>query len=75
MSNQEQTLTITLGCPDCGGDGYHEVGPECSRPASSCCGGCYRSEGCKGCNETGEVELVINSESLIEMIEAVRDED
>ena len=38
-------------CSECYGEGTIESGPECSMPASMCCGGCtviYQCETCKG---------------------------
>ena len=74
MSNKEQLLTTWVDCPDCNGDGFHEVGPQCFKPASDCCGGCYIHEDCKGC-ESGEVSLTINDDGMAQLIEAMRNED
>jgi len=41
-------------CSECYGNGYVDVGPECDKPASMCCGGCYRKEKCDNCNGTGK---------------------
>jgi len=43
-------------CEDCDGEGTVSVGPNCSYPASMCCGGCYDEEDCDTCNGSGEVE-------------------
>ena len=42
-------------CPDCGGDGYQEVGPTCLKPAWDCCGGCYEKHECELCSGTGKI--------------------
>ncbi len=34
-------------CQECYGEGYVEVGPICSKPASMCCGGCYQRVECE----------------------------
>ena len=34
-------------CIHCEGIGYLEYGPECSKPASECCGGCYTQVKCE----------------------------
>jgi hypothetical protein len=34
-------------CQDCFGEGFIEVGPMCSKPASMCCGGCYTKIECE----------------------------
>ena len=47
---------IMRTCNECDGRGYVEVGPECDRPASMCCGGCYSKEKCDECDGTGKVE-------------------
>jgi len=38
-------------CKTCGGEGYIEYGPSCSRPASDCCGGCFTQEACPDCGD------------------------
>lgn len=43
-------------CPDCDGEGFHEIGPECSQPASNCCGGCYTRRECNTCDGAKVVE-------------------
>lgn len=58
---------IDLGettCYSCDGNGYYEVGPQCSSPASSCCGGCYVKEGCEKCDTRGKVETSLYFEHL-----------
>jgi len=42
-------------CLNCGGDGFIEVGPTCSKPASMCCGGCYKKIECE-CEYEYEIE-------------------
>lgn len=43
-----------MRCEECDGDGYIEIGPECMKPASMCCGGCTKTVECEQCNGTGE---------------------
>lgn len=45
-----------MECKECFGSGTYEVGPNCSMPASSCCGGCYETIRCEMCNGTGKIE-------------------
>lgn len=63
--------TINIDCNDCSGDGYHEEGPECSQPASNCCGGCYKEVQCKQCAGTGKLELMFTQEELVEVLENI----
>ena len=42
-------------CEECDGEGYYDVGPECDKPASMCCGGCYENVECSICLGTGEI--------------------
>jgi hypothetical protein len=42
-------------CDECYGSGTYEVGPECMKPASMCCGGCYVTVKCDKCNGNGKV--------------------
>jgi hypothetical protein len=44
-----------MECKNCFGSGTYEVGPNCSMPASACCGGCYETVKCEMCNGTGKV--------------------
>jgi len=46
-----------MECKECFGSGYYEVGPECDRVASMCCGGCYKKVKCQTCNGTGEMKM------------------
>lgn len=64
---------INIECPECDGNGFHEIGPECSRPASDCCGGCYRKEGCDYCCGEGEIEIPFYQEDAQEMIQMIID--
>jgi hypothetical protein len=54
MKNWVNEVHKISDCQECSGKGYVEVGPECSKPASSCCGGCYHNERCESCNGLGE---------------------
>jgi len=40
-------------CNECDGQGYVMIGPDCSLPASMCCGGCYKKVECDECNGKG----------------------
>jgi len=40
-------------CNECSGQGYVEIGPDCDRPASMCCGGCFKKVECNECNGKG----------------------
>jgi len=40
-------------CSYCGGCGYIEYGPSCSRIMSECCGGCFEEVTCEVCDGTG----------------------
>jgi len=51
-----------IECPDCNGDCYKETGPNCSKPASSCCGGCIEKVTCDTCGGYGEVESDLKNE-------------
>jgi len=44
-----------IDCFECNGEGSNEIGPECSLPASYCCGGCYRIEKCDKCGGSGKI--------------------
>lgn len=46
---EEQDEETEQECETCGGEGTIEVGPDCNKPPSECCGGCYRTEGCPDC--------------------------
>jgi len=46
-----------LECPTCHGEGTITYGPECSQPASQCCGGCYFEEGCRDCYCSGHIDI------------------
>ena len=38
-------------CKTCKGEGVIEYGPECNKPMSQCCGGCFREEPCPDCGD------------------------
>jgi hypothetical protein len=60
-------------CPECDGDGSCEIGPECGRPASNCCGGCYHTEVCKRCSGEGSLEVEMNDEDVQCVFDSVND--
>ncbi len=45
-----------MECDECYGTGYVDVGPDCWKPASECCGGCYKTIECDVCNGTGLID-------------------
>jgi hypothetical protein len=46
-----------MECKECFGSGQYEIGPECDKPASMCCGGCYKKVKCEKCNGTGIIKM------------------
>jgi hypothetical protein len=48
---------IEVVCEECDGEGSYEYGPECSMPASMCCGGCYSVVSCEECEGKGYIEV------------------
>ncbi len=46
-------MSGSVMCEDCYGQGYVMIGPDCDRPASMCCGGCYKKVECDKCNGKG----------------------
>jgi len=58
-------------CRVCDGDGYHEIGPDCNRPASDCCGGCYKTVVCSNCSGTGRVSYHFRDYQLCDIIEGI----
>ncbi len=50
-------MVVSVACKVCLGKGYFMIGPECSNPASECCGGCYREVNCDCCNGKGSVDM------------------
>lgn len=48
-----------IECFECGGDGtYYSTYPNCSKPATECCGGCYDLLECDYCEGTGEIHPI-----------------
>lgn len=46
----------TIQCFECDGNGEFDGElPECSKPKSQCCGGCYKTYNCKLCEGTGNL--------------------
>lgn len=66
-----EKVYISIECEECDGEGIIEIGPECSRPASLCCGGCYREERCEECNGEGKIEAELDSDEVQEIIESI----
>ena len=62
---------IEVQCPDCSGEGFHEVGPECGYPASNCCGGCYHQEECDTCSGDKFVTLTFEEDETADIIKAL----
>lgn len=70
MRNQKNTLEIEVKCPECDGEGFHEIGPECNSPASQCCGGCYHFVTCTSC-DGGAIILEFEEDETIEIIKSL----
>jgi len=73
MKEPKVILTLTEECKECSGEGYNEVGPECNKPASMCCGGCYKRIECDNCGGSGELEVDFTDWDLAEALELIRD--
>jgi len=54
---KETDMNYVIVCTGCNGDGTYEDGPDCSRPASDCCGGCFKTKVCDDCSGSGELEV------------------
>jgi hypothetical protein len=69
--NNQATLKIwvTCDCPQCDGDGHYESGPECFKPASECCGGCYKTYQCETCSGSGKVMTTLDPETIGEIVD------
>lgn len=39
-----------IPCSNCDGSGIVEMGPQCDKPSSMCCGGCVQDTTCEICN-------------------------
>lgn len=50
-------MNYVIECTGCNGDGTYEDGPDCSRPTSDCCGGCFQTKVCDDCSGSGELEV------------------
>lgn len=66
---------IEIECPECEGEGNREIGPECGRPASNCCGGCYHTEICENCSGEGKLEVRMDSDDVQSIYEAIHESD
>ena len=42
-----------MNCKTCNGTGRYDTFVECFRPASNCCGGCYKEVDCEICHGKG----------------------
>ena len=65
-------MNYVIECTGCNGDGTYEDGPDCSRPVSDCCGGCFQTKVCDDCDGSGELEvdyMVIHDEYAVEKIQ------
>jgi len=67
-------VTIEITCPECNGEGFNEWGPECSKPASMCCGGCYKTIECDKCS-SGEASITLDHSDVQDLIEWVMSGD
>jgi hypothetical protein len=61
-------VQIEINCPECEGEGSYEYGPECTRPASMCCGGCYKTARCEECNGTGRIEYTLDASQVGDLV-------
>lgn len=52
-TRNSKDMSGSVMCEDCYGQGYVMIGPDCDRPASMCCGGCYKKVECDKCNGKG----------------------
>jgi hypothetical protein len=62
-------LTFELECKECNGVGSFEYGPECSKPASNCCGGCYKTVQCSACEGNKTYSVTYTIDELKEIIQ------
>ena len=74
MSNQKNSLEIEFECPECEGNGWTEIGPECNSPASQCCGGCYQKTICTSC-DGGDIIVEFDEEDSINIIKSLIEKD
>jgi len=74
-SNSDLRIWVTCSCPECDGEGHYESGPECSRPASECCGGCYKTYKCETCDGGGKVMTTLTPETIGEIIDSLLHRD
>lgn len=70
MKEQNLLIEVDVPCKECGGDGYLDVGPECDRPASMCCGGCYTTQVCEHCYN-GNVTIKMDADIIAELVVSV----
>lgn len=56
-------INFTIECMHCD-NGTQSIGPECSRPASDCCGGCFRDVECDECSGSGHLDLEITQDHM-----------
>ena len=73
MKTPKIILTLNEECKECSGEGYYEVGPDCNKPASMCCGGCYKRFECDNCGGSGEFYVDFTDWDLAEALELIRD--
>jgi hypothetical protein len=62
-------IWVTSDCPECDGEGNHQIGPQCFKPSSDCCGGCYNLESCDACSGTGKVNTTLDPETIGQIID------
>ena len=75
MKKGKNELWISIECEECNGEGRIEIGPECDRVASMCCGGCYREESCEECHGEGNMASEWNGDDLQSLIDAIFESD
>jgi len=71
MKKGKNELWITIECEECNGKGSVEIGPECDRVASMCCGGCYREESCEECSSEGYIHSAFDVNDVQSLIDAI----
>ncbi len=64
-----ENITFELDCKECDGIGFFEYGPDCSKPASECCGGCYKKVECTACEGHTTYSVSFTIQELKEIIE------
>lgn len=76
MANtRELRVWVTLDCSNCDGGGVVSIGPECDKPASMCCGGCFVDEACEDCDGIGKVVFTLDAEKIGDIVNSLYNSD